>query len=307
MKLGITAGEAGFGAEIFAKSPVKNWRNDLLCGKLTQHFCSKTSNSKDKFMATIQELFDLTGKVALVTGGSRGLGQEMAEGLAEAGASLMLVARREQWLTPTVEEFIGRGFPCEGVLCDVSNPEQVQNAVNKTVEAFGKVDILINNAGVAWGSPAEDLAVDKWKMVIDIDLTGAFLFSQAAGREMIKQKYGRIINVASIAGIIATMPDVQQTSAYNAAKGGLLSLTRALSAEWAQHNIRVNAICPGFFSSRMADKVIEVAGESIKSASPMGRIGNPGELKGVAVFLAADASNYMTGQSIVVDGGTTIV
>jgi NAD(P)-dependent dehydrogenase (short-subunit alcohol dehydrogenase family) len=258
-------------------------------------------------MADIKELFDLTGKVALVTGGSRGLGQEMAEGLAEAGASLMLVARREQWLTPTVEEFKARGFPCEGVLCDVANPEHVQNAVNKTVEAFGKVDILVNNAGVAWGAPAEDLAVDKWKMVIDIDLTGAFLFSQAAGREMIKQKYGRIINVASIAGLIATMPDVQQTSAYNAAKGGLLSLTRALSAEWAQHNIRVNAICPGFFSSRMADKVIEVAGDSIKSSSPMGRIGNPGELKGVAVFLAADASNYITGQAIVVDGGTTIV
>ena len=255
----------------------------------------------------VKELFDLTGKVALVTGGSRGLGQEMAEGLAEAGASLMLVARREQWLSPTVEEFRERGFRCEGVLCDVANPDHVQNAVTKTLEAFGKVDILINNAGVAWGAPAEDLAVDKWKMVIDIDLTGAFLFSQAAGREMIKQKYGRIINVASIAGIIATMPDIQQTSAYNAAKGGLLSLTRALAAEWAQHNIRVNAICPGFFSSRMADKVIEHAGEAIKTSAPMQRIGNPGELKGVAVFLAADASNYITGQGIVVDGGTTIV
>jgi NAD(P)-dependent dehydrogenase (short-subunit alcohol dehydrogenase family) len=270
-------------------------------------FATQFQTLRIKIMADIKELFDLRGKVALVTGGSRGLGQEMAEGFAEAGASLMLVARREQWLTPTVEEFKARGFKCEGVLCDVSNPEQVQNAVNQTVAIFGRVDILVNNAGVAWGAPAEDLAVDKWKMVIDIDLTGAFLFSQAAGREMIKQKYGRIINVASIAGIIATMPDIQQTSAYNAAKGGLLSLTRALSAEWAQHNIRVNAICPGFFSSRMADKVIEVAGDSIKSSSPMGRIGNPGELKGVAVFLAADASNYITGQAIVVDGGTTIV
>ena len=255
----------------------------------------------------VKDLFDLSGRAALVTGGSRGLGQEMAEGLAEAGASLMLVARREQWLTPTIEEFKERGFACEGVLGDVANPEHVQNAVNKTVEAFGKIDILVNNAGVAWGSPAEDLAVEKWKMVIDIDLTGAFLFSQAAGREMIKQKYGRIINVASIAGIIATMPNIQQTSAYNAAKGGLLSLTRALAAEWAPHNIRVNAICPGFFSSRMADKVIETAGEAIKISAPMQRIGNPGELKGVAVFLAADASNYITGQGIVVDGGTTIV
>src|SRR5689334_19160480 len=137
-------------------------------------------------MAGIKELFDLSGKVALVTGGSRGLGQEMAEGLAEAGASLMLVARREQWLTPTVNEFRERGFRCEGVLCDVSDPEEVQNTVNKTLETFGQVDILVNNAGVAWGAPAELLPVDKWKMVLDIDLTGAFLFSQAAGREMIK-------------------------------------------------------------------------------------------------------------------------
>ncbi|MBI3650047.1 MAG: glucose 1-dehydrogenase [Acidobacteria bacterium] len=258
-------------------------------------------------MADIKQLFDLSGKVALVTGGSRGLGQEMAEGLGEAGASLMLVARREQWLTPTVEEFKARGIPCASVLCDVANPDHVQNAVNQTLDAFGKVDILVNNAGVAWGEAAENLALEKWKMVLDIDLTGAFLFSQAAGREMIKQQYGRIINVASIAGLIAAMPDIQQTSAYNAAKGGLLSLTRALAAEWAHHNIRVNAICPGFFSSRMADKIIEGAGASIRSSSPMGRIGNPGELKGVAVFLAADASNYITGQAIVVDGGTTIV
>lgn len=258
-------------------------------------------------MANIKELFDLSGKVALVTGGSRGLGLEMAEGLAEAGASLMLVARREQWLTPTVETFKAQGVKCEGVICDVSNPEDVQKTVNQTIETYGQIDILVNNAGIAWGAAAEELPIDKWKMVIDIDLTGAFLFSQAAGREMIKRKYGRIINVASIAGIIASMPNIQQTSAYNAAKGGLLSLTRALAAEWAQHNIRVNAICPGFFSSRMADKVIDNATEAIKASAPMGRIGSPGELKGVAVFLAADASNYITGQGIVVDGGTTIV
>jgi NAD(P)-dependent dehydrogenase (short-subunit alcohol dehydrogenase family) len=258
-------------------------------------------------MANIKELFDLSGKVALVTGGSRGLGLEIAEGLAEAGASLMLVARREQWLTPTVETFKAHGVKCEGAICDVSNPDDVQKTVSRTIETFGQLDILVNNAGVAWGAAAEDLPLDKWKMVLDIDLTGAFLFSQATGREMIKRKYGRIINIASVAGLIATMPSIQQTSAYNAAKGGLLSLTRALAAEWAQHNIRVNAICPGFFSSRMADKIIDNAAEVIKASAPMGRIGNPGELKGVAVFLAADASNYITGQGIVVDGGTTIV
>ncbi|HZS05394.1 MAG TPA: SDR family oxidoreductase [Blastocatellia bacterium] len=258
-------------------------------------------------MTKLADLFDLTGKVALVTGGSRGLGQEMAEGLAEAGASLMLVARREQWLTPAVKEFTARGFKCAGVLCDVSRPEDVQNAVGKTIESFGRVDILVNNAGVTWGQPAEEVPLDKWKMVIDIDLTGQFLFCQAAGREMIKQRYGRIINVASIAGIIGTLPEGQHTAAYVAAKGGLIALTRELAAKWATHNIRVNAIAPGFFPSRMTEKVLERAEEMIATAAPMRRVGRAGELKGVAVFLAGDASDYITGQTIVVDGGTTIV
>jgi len=255
----------------------------------------------------LRQLFDLSGKVALITGGSRGLGQEMAEGLAEAGASLMLLARREQWLGPTIDEMKGRGFRCEGAVCDVSQPEQVQAAVNRTLDAYGQIDILLNNAGVTWGTPAEDLPLDKWQMVIDIDLTGAFLFCQAAGREMIKRRSGRIINVSSIAGLIGTLPDGQHTAAYVAAKGGLIALTRELAAKWAQYGIRVNAIAPGFFPSRMTEKVLERGQPQIEAAVPMGRVGREGELKGVAVFLAADASNYITGQTLVVDGGTTIV
>jgi gluconate 5-dehydrogenase len=258
-------------------------------------------------VAEVKELFDLTGKVALVTGGSRGLGQEMAEGLAEAGAALLLAARREQWLGPTVDEMKKRGFRCEGVICDVSKPDDVQAAVQKTLDAYGQIDILINNAGVSWGALAEEMPLEKWRMVIDIDLTGVFLFCQAAGREMIKRQYGRIINVASITGLRGSLPDGQHIAGYVAAKGGVLALTRELAAKWAQYNIRVNAIAPGFFPSRLTEKVLEKDLPRIAAATPMGRVGREGELKGVAVFLAADASNYITGQTIVVDGGGTIV
>jgi len=256
---------------------------------------------------TLKELFDLSGKTALVTGGSRGLGEEMAEGLAEAGASLMLLARREQWLTPTVEGFRARGFRCEGAICDVSNPDEVESAVNRAVESFGRLDILINNAGVTWGAPAENMPLDKWKMVMDINLTGAFLFCQAAGRVMLKQGSGNIINVASIAGLIGTLEDGQHISGYVASKAGLIGLTRELAAKWGRHGIRVNAIAPGFFPSRMTERILDAAEAQAKAMAPLGRVGREGELKGVALFLASDASNYITGQAIVVDGGTTIV
>ena len=256
-------------------------------------------------MRPLKELFDLTGRVAIVTGGSRGLGEEMAEGLAEAGASLMLCARREQWLTPTLDTFRGKGVRVEGMMCDVSVPEQVQAVVDKTVAAFGKVDILVNNAGISWGAEPEDMPFDKWQKVIDTNLTGAFLFSQAAGREMLKQRYGRIINIASIAGLHGSVHG-SHYAGYAASKAGLMGLTRELAASWGRSNIRVNAIAPGFFHSRLADPAIVHAEPHIKATSPIPRVGDAGELKGVCVFLASDASNYITGQTIVVDGGRTI-
>lgn len=258
-------------------------------------------------MPTINELLSLSGKVALVTGGSRGLGYEMAEGLAEAGASLMLLARREQWLLPAVEEFRGRGHTCEGALCDVSNPEEVQTAVDRTLEAYGQIDILVNNAGVTWGAPVEDHPLEKWEMVLNINLTGAFLFSQRVGREMLKRRSGNIINVASIAGLRGTTEQGQHIVGYVAAKGGLIAMTREFAAKWARRGIRVNAIAPGFFPSRMTEKVLEETQPLIEASVPMGRVGREGELKGVAVFLASEASSYITGQTIVVDGGSTIV
>jgi len=166
-------------------------------------------------MRTLQEFFDLTGRVAIVTGGSRGLGAEMAEGLAEAGASLMLCARREQWLTPTLDTFRSRGFKVEGMVCDVTVPEQVQAVVDKTLSVYGQIDILINNAGVAWAAEPDAMPLDKWQKVIDTNLTGTFLFSQAAGREMLKRQYGRIINVSSIAGMVGSV-DSSHWAAYAA-------------------------------------------------------------------------------------------
>jgi gluconate 5-dehydrogenase len=256
-------------------------------------------------MPVLRELFDLSGRVAIVTGGSRGLGQEMAEGLAEAGASLMLCARREEWLTPTVDEMRKQGFRVEGMVCDVAQADQVQAVVDKTMASFGRIDILINNAGVTWGARPEDMPLDKWQKVIDINLTGAFLFAQAAGREMLKREYGRIINVASVSGIQASV-NGPHYAAYSASKAGLMGLTRELAASWGRQGIRVNAIAPGFFHSRLADPAIPLAEPRIKASNPIPRVGAVGELKGVAVFLAADASNYITGQVIVVDGGRSI-
>ena len=260
---------------------------------------------KRAHMPSIQELFALTGRVAIVTGASRGLGEEMAEGLAEAGAALMICARREQWLTPTLERFAARGFRVEGLAADVSKPSDVQAVVDKTMALYGRIDILVNNAGVTWGARPEDMPLDKWQKVIDVNLTGAFMFAQAAGREMLKREYGRIINVSSIAGLHAAVHGPHY-AAYAASKAGLMGLTRELAASWGRQNIRVNAIAPGFFHSRMADPVLPLAEPGIKASSPIPRIGADGELKGVCVFLASDASNYITGQTIVVDGGRTI-
>jgi gluconate 5-dehydrogenase len=256
-------------------------------------------------MPTIAQLFDLTGKAAIVTGGSRGLGLEIAEGLAEAGARLMICARREEWLTPAVEDLTRRGFAVEARRCDVVNAADVQTVVDQTIAMFGAVDILVNGAGVSWGAEPETMPLDKWRGVIDINLTGAFLFCQAAGRVMIERGFGRIINVASIAGL-RTEVHGPHYAGYAASKAGLLGLTRELAGSWGRYGIRVNAIAPGFFRSRMTEAVIERAEADLKQTAPLARIGAAGELKGVAVFLAADASNYMTGQVLVVDGGRNI-
>lgn len=256
-------------------------------------------------MPTLKQLFDLTGRVAIVTGGSRGLGEEMAEGLAEAGASLMLCARREQWLTPTLDAFRSRGYKVEGMVCDVADADQVRAVADKTIDAFGAIDILINNAGIAWAAEPEAMPIEKWRAVIDTNLTGTFLFSQAVGTVMLRQQRGCIINIASIAGMIGSV-STSHWAGYAASKAGIIGLTRELAATWGRSNIRVNAIAPGYFHSRLADPAIVHAEPQIKATSPIPRVGNSGELKGVAVFLASDAATYITGHTIIVDGGRTI-
>ncbi len=254
---------------------------------------------------TVTELFDLTGRTAIVTGGSRGIGREMAEGLAEAGANLMLCARRREWLDETVTEFADRGFKVRGKVCDVSKAGEVQGVVDSTIKHFGSVDILVNNAGISWGAMPEEMTLDQWQKVLDVNLTGCFLMAQAAGRVMLDSGAGSIINIASISGITSSA-NGPFYAGYVASKAGLIGLTRELAASWGRRGIRVNAIAPGFFHSRLADSVIDIYERSIQENNIIPRVGNTGELKGVAVFLASDASSYITGQTIVVDGGMTV-
>lgn len=253
----------------------------------------------------VKDLFDLTGKTAVVTGGSRGIGKEMAEGLAEAGANLMLCSRRAEWLDETVKAFQEKGFNVTGMTCDVAKPEEVNAVVAETVGKFGSVDILVNNAGISWGAMPEEMTLEQWQKVIDVNLTGCFLFAQAAGREMLKQNSGSIINIASIAGLTSSA-NGPFYAGYAASKAGLIGLTRELAASWGRKGIRVNAIAPGFFHSRLADAVIDIYERSIQENNVIPRVGNEGELKGTAVFLASDASSYITGQTIAVDGGMTV-
>lgn len=253
----------------------------------------------------VRDLFDLSGKTAIVTGGSRGIGKEMAEALAEAGANLMLCARRAEWLDDTVAEFTGRGFRAAGKVCDVAKPEEVQAVVDETVGEFGGLDILINNAGISWGAMPEEMPLEQWQKVIDVNLTGCFLFAQAAGREMLRSNSGSIINIASIAGLTSSA-NGPFYAGYAASKAGLIGLTRELAASWGRRGIRVNAIAPGFFHSRLADALIDLYERSIQENNVIPRVGNEGELKGITVFLASEASSYITGQTIAVDGGMTV-
>lgn len=254
---------------------------------------------------SVTELFDLNGRTAIVTGGSRGIGKEMAEALAEAGANLMLCARRREWLDETVNEFASRGYNTIGKVCDVSKLDEVQAVVDSTVKHFGSVDILVNNAGISWGAMPEEMPLERWQQVIDVNLTGCFLFAQAAAREMLKQGKGSIINIASIAGMTSSA-NGPFYAGYVASKAGLIGLTRELAASWGRRGIRVNAIAPGFFHSKLADAVIDIYERSIQENNVIPRVGEEGELKGVTVFLASDASSYVTGQTIAVDGGMTV-
>jgi len=250
-------------------------------------------------------LFDLSGKTAIVTGGGTGIGRQMADGLAEAGANLVLCARKAERCEQAAAEIAEqREVRALGLGCDVRDPEQVRTVVEATTREVGNVDILVNNAGTVWGASPEDMPLEGWQKVVDVNLTGVFLFAQAAGRMMIERgDGGAIVNIASVAGLQGGPPEIMNTVAYNASKGGVIAFTRDLACKWAQHGIRVNAIAPGWFPSDMSGYVLDRHGETLQRHIPLGRFGGPEDLKGAVVFLASRASAYVTGHTLVVDGG----
>ena len=257
---------------------------------------------------TLSNLFDLTGRVALVTGGSRGLGLQIARALGEYGAVLALAARKQEELDAAVEALAGSGIAACGFPADLGAPGAAADLAGRVLDRFGRIDILVNNAGATWGAPAEDYPLAGWNKVIDLNVTGLFLLTQAVARAaFLKQGGGAVLNVASIAGLQGQHPDFQGTIAYNTAKGAVINMTRALAAEWGPRNIRVNALAPGFFPSKMTKATLEQHGAEALRQTPLGKLGGETDLMGPALLLVSDAGGHITGQTLVVDGGATII
>jgi len=251
----------------------------------------------------VRQLFDLTGRVAIVTGGSIGLGRQMAEALAEMGASLVLCARRKERCQQVADQLHKLGVRTLALACDVTKPADVQDVVATTLAEFGKIDIFVNNAGISWGAAPEEMRLEDWNKVVQTNLTGTFLCAQAVGKVMIRQKGGKIINVASVAGLGGAPSEIVEATGYHASKGAVIALTKDLACKWAPSSVQVNAIAPGWFPTHMSRWVIENRKELLLKWIPQGRFGNDDDLKGAVVFLASDASAYVTGHVLVVDGG----
>jgi NAD(P)-dependent dehydrogenase (short-subunit alcohol dehydrogenase family) len=255
-------------------------------------------------LINVKQLFDLSERVAIVTGGAVGLGYQMAEGLADVGANLVLCGRKKERCEQSAAELTKLGVRALALGCDVKNADHIHEVVKRTIAEFGRIDILINNAGTSWGEPIEEMKLDHWNKVIETNLTGTFLFSQAAGKFMVPQRRGKIINIASVAGIRGAPPEFQAIG-YHASKGGVIAFTKDLACKWGVHNIQVNAIAPGWFPTHMSRIAIERNKEAFLKRIPLARFGSDRDLKGAAVFLASDASDFVTGHVLVVDGGQT--
>jgi gluconate 5-dehydrogenase len=256
----------------------------------------------------VLDTFRLDGQVALVTGGSRGLGLQIARGLGEAGAAIAISARREDGLSQAVELLKGQSIQAMSVRCDISKNAEVEAAVDQVIKELGHIDILVNNAGATWGAPFGEIPFEAWDRVIRVNVDGTYFVSRAVGLHMIERgQGGRIINIASVAGLRGSEPSVMPTLPYNTSKGAVVNFTRALAATLAEHNITVNCICPGFFPTKMTAVTLERSGERIVAATPLHRVGNDQDLKGIAVLFASPASAYITGQVIAVDGGMTAI
>ncbi|MFC7322813.1 SDR family oxidoreductase [Halobacillus campisalis] len=252
----------------------------------------------------VMELFNLKGKTAIVTGGGRGLGEQIAEGLAEAGANLVLCSRKKAACDEVAERLKEQlGVDTLSLACDVTNPEDVQQVVDQALEKFGTIDILVNNSGATWGAPVLEMPLEAFQKVMNVNVTGTFLMSQKVGEVMVKQRSGKIINIASVAGLGGADARFMDTVGYNASKGAVITFTKDLAVKWGQNNIQVNALAPGFFPTKMSKGVLEQGGDFILDRTPLARFGSEEDLKGAALFLASNASNYVTGDVLVVDGG----
>ncbi len=252
------------------------------------------------------DLFRLDGKTALVTGGGRGLGRYMAEALADAGANLILCSRKKEALEEVREGIQARGGKAVAVAGDLTEPEDVESILGEAEEAFGDIDVLVNNSGATWGAPAAEMPVEKFDQVVQVNIRGTFLMSQAVGRRMIERGAGgKIVNISSVAAFNGGHPEYMQTVGYNTSKGAIVSMTRDLATSWAPHGITVNAIAPGWFPTKMSGGLIEKFEDRMLDGIPLHRFGNPEDLKGVIVFLSSPAADYMTGQTVIVDGGAT--
>ncbi|MET0982154.1 MAG: SDR family oxidoreductase [Telluria sp.] len=260
-------------------------------------------------MRTTQELFSLHGKTALVTGGSRGLGLQMAEALGEQGARVVISSRRQEELDAAVDHLAARGIDASSIAVDLAAEANVLPFVEEALRRLGHIDILVNNAGASWGAPAEEHPLEAWDKVMNLNVRSIFLVSQAVGKlSMIPRRYGRIVNISSIAGLAGNPPGTMSTIAYNTSKGALVNFTRALAGEWGRHGITVNSIAPGFFPSKMTKGVLAAFGaDALAKDAPLGRLGDDEDLKGAVVLFASDAGKHITGQILAVDGGVSAV
>lgn len=254
----------------------------------------------------VKQLFNIEGKVALITGGSRGLGLQIAEGLGEMGCKVAITARKVEELEKAKAYLQDQGIDVLTIQGNLADFDRIPDLVTQVENHFGTIDILVNNAGASWGAPAVDYPDEAWHKLMDLNVNAMFfLCREVARRIMIPKQAGKIINVASVAGLRGTSKGVT-TVAYNTSKAAAVNLTRTLACEWGPHNLNINAICPGFFSSKMADVLIDRLGDKLLDKIPLGRIGGPDDLKGLAVFLASEASRHITGQAIAIDGGAIV-
>ncbi len=256
---------------------------------------------------SLKQLMDLSGKVAVITGGSRGLGLQMTEALGELGAKVAITARKQHELDAAAEQLSAQGIDVLTCSADLSRYETIPTVVDRVIEKFGRIDILVNNAGTTWGAPAEDHPADAWHKVLNLNVNALFFLTQlVAKRCMIPNRWGKVINVASVAGLKGNPPGMD-TIAYNTSKGAVVNFTRALAAEWGKYNINVNAICPGVFPTKIAKVLVDTMSDMILATTPLGRMGGPEDLKGLVALFASEAGRHITGQWVAVDGGASVI